>query len=45
VQLQQALQTEGVIIRAGGTLYLTTAHTDADIDFTLEVYARSLEKI
>ncbi len=45
VQLQQILQAEGVITRGGGTFYLTAAHTEADIDFTLEAYARSLKKI
>ena len=28
-----------------GTFYLTTAHTDADIDFTLNAYQRCLNQI
>ena len=45
IQLQQTLQREGVITRGGGTFYLTAAHNDADIDFTLDAYGRTLEKI
>jgi glutamate-1-semialdehyde 2,1-aminomutase len=45
MKLQQILQHEGVITRGGGTFYLTAAHDDADIDFTLEAYRRSLEQI
>ncbi len=39
------LQDEGVITRIGGTFYLTTAHTDADIDFTLAAFSRCMEKL
>jgi len=43
--LQRTLQREGVITRGGGTFYLSAAHNDADIDFTLDAYARTLKNI
>lgn len=39
------LQEEGVIIRIGGTFYLTSAHTDADVDFTLAAFSRCMDKL
>jgi glutamate-1-semialdehyde 2,1-aminomutase len=39
------LQEEGVIIRIGGTFYMTTAHNDEDIDFTLAAFSRCMAKL
>lgn len=39
------LQDEGVLTRIGGTFYMTTAHNDADIDFTLEAFSRCMAKL
>jgi glutamate-1-semialdehyde 2,1-aminomutase len=39
------LQEEGVITRIGGTFYMTTAHNDADIDFTLEAFSRCMARL
>ena len=45
VKLQKTLQNEGVITRSGGTFYLTSAHNDTDIDFTLEAFDRTMAKL
>ena len=45
VQLQQTLQSEGVITRAGGTFYFTAVHDDAEIDFTLDAFDRIMAKL
>jgi glutamate-1-semialdehyde 2,1-aminomutase len=45
VKLQKTLQSEGVITRAGGTFYLTAVHNDADIDFTLDAFDRTMAKL
>lgn len=39
------LQEEGVLTRIGGTFYMTTAHTDEDIDFTLDAFSRCMAKL
>ena len=44
-QLWTLLQEEGVISRVGGTFYMTTAHNDADIDFTLEAFSRCMTRL
>jgi glutamate-1-semialdehyde 2,1-aminomutase len=43
--MMKVLQDEGVLTRVGGTFYMTSAHTDADIDFTLEAFSRTMAKI
>jgi len=39
------LQEEGVLTRVGGTFYMTTAHNDDDIDYTLAAFSRAMAKM
>lgn len=45
IGLWQGLQDEGVLTRIPATFYLSIAHTEADIDFTLQGFRRCLTKL
>lgn len=44
-KLAELLLIEGVMVRPSGLWYLSTAHTEEDIDFTIEAFKRAVNRL